>query len=248
MARSLDEIRVLLLQARGTPEMEAQEQTCFLERCQIGRRQLDTINVAKERVSRSILDGYDAFMIGGAGEFSATERYPWTADVFDMLLAAYERGIPTFGSCWGHQMIAVAFGGEVIHDSARAEIGCGFVSLTASGRRDPLFADFPPSFRVNMGHHDRVTRLPEDSVELAYNDSQRFQAFRMKGSPMYGTQFHSELDAERERERLFAYRAYYDEVASDEAFDAVAASLGDTTEADHLLNEFLHKFVLRKES
>ncbi|HEX7070880.1 MAG TPA: type 1 glutamine amidotransferase, partial [Rhodothermales bacterium] len=122
------------------------------------------------------------------------------------------------------------------------------VSLTAEGMADPLFGSFPRSFRVNMGHHDRVARLPGGAVELAFNDSQRNQALRMGDRPMYGTQFHTELDAERYRERLIAYRALYDEVASQEAYDAVIESLRTTTEADHLLHDFLRRFAVEEES
>ena len=243
-----EELRVLLLQARNTPEMERQEQECFLERCRLDEVQLSTVNVVRDRLSPSLLDGHDAFMIGGAGEYSAKDDHPWLPGVFEHLYAAFDQHIPTFGSCWGHQVMARAFGGEVIHDPEKAELGCGNVMLTDAGVLDPLFEEMPSSFRVNMGHHDRVSRLPEEAVELAYNDSQRNQSFRMADRPMYGTQFHTELDARRERERLVAYRAYYNEVASEEDFDAVIRSLGATTEADHLLYNFLRKFAVRVES
>lgn len=246
--RSIADLRVLLLQARNTDEMIRQEQECFLERCRIAPSQLQVRNVTREQIEPSVLAGMDALLIGGAGEYSAMEDHPWMPALFDVLYAAYDLKLPTFGSCWGHQVIARAFGGEVIHDSERAEIGCGTVLLTDAGQVDPLLCDFPPRFRVNMGHHDRVVRLPEGAVELAFSESQPNQAFRMGARPMYGTQFHSELDARRERERLVAYRAYYDEVAADSAFDAVIQSLSETTEADHLLYDFLRKFAVHVES
>lgn len=242
------DLRVLLLQARNTPEMERQEQDCFLERCRIKPFQLVPVNVTRDALSEVSLDEFDALMIGGAGEYSAKDDHPWLPAVFDLLFDAYDRRLPTFGSCWGHQVIARAFGGEVIHDSARAEIGCGTVRLTEAGVADSLLQGFPEVFRVNMGHHDRVARLPDEAVELAYNSSQRHQAFRMGDRPMYGTQFHTELDARRERERLYAYRDYYAEVAEDEAFNAVIESLGETTDADHLLHDFLRKFAVGEES
>ena len=43
----------------------------------------------------------------------------------------------------------------------------------------------------------RHTFAAPDGVELAISDTQPHQAFRMAGKPMYGTQFHSELDARR---------------------------------------------------
>jgi GMP synthase (glutamine-hydrolysing) len=133
-----------------------------------------------------------------------------------------------------------------VHDLAGAELGCFGVELTAVGRADPIFGRLPHTFLTNMGHHDRVTRLPESAVELARNASQPNQALRIRDRPIYGTQFHSELNAERERERLYEYRnEYRTALPSDEHFDHVIASLAETTEADALLSHFIDEFVLQ---
>ncbi|QXD17138.1 type 1 glutamine amidotransferase [Rhodocaloribacter litoris] len=242
-------MRVLLIQARGTADIERQEQECFLERCRLRPEQLVTANVVRDRLHEGLLDGVHAVMIGGAGEFSATQDYPWMDDLLALCRLLRARGFPTFGSCWGHQILARAYGGTVIHDHARAELGCHPVMLTEAGRRDPLFRTFPPAFRANMGHHDRVSVLPEGAVELAYSATQPNQAFRMEDLPIYGTQFHSELDARRERERLIRYRAYYlNEMPDEAAFQHVLDSLAETTEVDHLLHDFLTTFVARPEN
>lgn len=237
-------LRVFLLQARNTSKMERQEQQCFLERCRLRPEQLRSVNVAREPLTKGLLDGADAFLIGGAGEYSATQDYPWTPALFDLVHDAAARGIPTFGSCWGHQILARALGGRVIHDSDRAELGCGAVELTEAGQNDPLFGRFPHRFNANMGHHDRVVALPPNAVELARND-QPNQAFRLTDAPVYGTQFHSELDAERERERLIEYREHYRaDMPDDEAFQRVIDDLADTTEVDHLLYDFLTTYAI----
>jgi len=237
-------IRVLLVQARSTSDMERQEQQCFLERCRILPEQLLTLNCPYDPLTTAPLADVHALMIGGAGEYSAGEDYPWMDDLLDLVREATERKLPTFGSCWGHQIIARALGGEVIHDSARAELGCLEVELTEAGAKDDLFQRFPARFKANMGHHDRVTRLPPTAIELARND-QPNQAFRLADAPVYGTQFHSELDAQREKERLIAYREYYREDLPDEkAFADVIANLAETTEVDLLLYDFLTTFAL----
>jgi GMP synthase (glutamine-hydrolysing) len=178
-------------------------------------------------------------------KYSATEDYPWMENALALIREAAGRSLPTFGSCWGHQMIARALGGTVVHDPGRAEFGCREVVLTDAGRRDRLFRDFPARFLANMGHHDRVTALPEGGIELADNDVQPFEAFRIAGKPIYGTQFHSELDARRERERLHRYRGHYSDTIPDEAaFQAILDNLAETSEVDHLLHDFLLKFVV----
>jgi hypothetical protein len=74
----------------------------------------------------------------------------------------------------------------VIHDVDRAEMGCHHVELTEAGQEDELFKDFPTSFMANMGHHDRVSVLPENGIELAFNQTQPNEAFRIRNKPIYG--------------------------------------------------------------
>ncbi len=239
-------VHALLVQCRSAPRMETQERSCFLERARLRPDQLHTINVARgDEPSSMHLDEVDALLIGGAGKYSATQRYPWTEPLDDLVRRAVDRRLPILGSCWGHQIIARALGGRVIHDPDRSELGCGWVGLTDAGDKDPLFCRFPDRFRANMGHHDRVVELPPGTTELARND-QPNQAFRLDGAPVYGTQFHSELDAKRERERILVYREYYRSALPDEeTVQRVLDTLADTTEVDNLLYDFLMTFVAR---
>ena len=225
--------------------MEIQEQECFVERTRLEWSQVVSLNVAHSDLSELSLNEYDVLLIGGAGEYSATADYPWMNDLLKLIQTAYDNKFPTFGSCWGHQVIARALGGTVIHDPGLSEMGCLPISLTEAGEVDRLFTDFPASFLANMGHHDRVTELPKDAVQLAVSDTQPNEAFRMLDAPMYGTQFHSELDAHRERERLIRYRPLYKSaLPTEEVYQKVMSSLAETTEVDHLMHDFLLKFVV----
>jgi GMP synthase (glutamine-hydrolysing) len=245
VTKTVDSIRIALVQARTAPDMIVQEHECFLERLHLHHDQIVGINITNTAVSVDICKEVDAVFIGGAGEFSATENYHWIQSLLKFVRELSDLSFPLFGSCWGHQIIARALGGEVIYDPERAEMGCHHVFLTDEGKQDRLFQDFPASFLANMGHHDRVTKLPPDGIELADNKTQPFQAFRIAGKPIYGTQFHSELDAHRERERLIRYRPYYlKELPDEDQFKAVMANLAETTDVDHLMRDFLRKFVL----
>jgi len=226
--------------------MEQQEQTCFLERARLRPDQLHVVNVARGDDPSSVaLDGVDALLIGGAGKYSATQTYPWTDGLHALVRRAADRSLPTLGSCWGHQVMARALGGRVIHDPDHSELGCGWVELTEAGAADPLFSRFPARFQANMGHHDRVAELPPGTTALARND-QPYQAFRLDDAPIYGTQFHSELDAERERERILEYREYYRSALPDaKTVQRVLDTLADTTAVDNLLYDFLMTFAVR---
>ena len=246
MANSEKNVRILLIQARDEPEILLQEQSCFLERCHIEKEQLvplNVLNVTNSQIKSIQLEEYNALMIGGSGAYSATNDYPWMDALLGLVRQANARSFPTFGSCWGHQIIARALGGTVIYDAEHTEMGCHTIQLNSKGQQDVLFRDFPHQFKANMGHHDRVIKLPPEGIDLAFSKIQPHQAFRIKDKPIYGTQFHSELNAERERERLIAYRPYYTEVDTEEMFQEILDGLAETTEVDGLLQKFLEIFV-----
>jgi GMP synthase (glutamine-hydrolysing) len=245
MAPSYDQLRVRLVQVRERPAVMREEQETFVERCALRPDQLVVTNALADQLDGALLDGVDAVMIGGAGAYSVTHTYPWTAALVGVVQACYDRRLPLFGSCWGHQFVARALGGTVVRDVVRSEMGTHTVELTEAGRADALFADFPPRFPTQMGHQDRVSTLPPEAVELARSAVAPHQAFRISDRPIYGTQFHSELNVERMQERITAYRAHYTEVLhSEAAFDATLAALRETPEVDGLLSAFLRRFAV----
>jgi len=243
----VESLRLVLVQARQFPKMVEQEQVCFAERCRVPRDCFDVINVVRgDRPTTEHLEAADAVLIGGAGAYSAIDDYEWMPSLLDFVRRTVDRGTPLFGSCWGHQIIARALGGRVIYDPDHAELGCHWVEQTDAGRSDLLFHRFPRRFRTNMGHHDRVAELPPGATELARNEI-RYQAFRLDDRPVYGTQFHSELDARRERERILVYREEYrDALPDEETVQRVLNNLADTTEVDPLLYDFLTTYVGRR--
>ena len=54
-----------------------------------------------------------------------------------------ERGIPTLGICYGHQLLAHALGGEVGDNPNGREFGTVTVELTAEAADDPLLGGLP---------------------------------------------------------------------------------------------------------
>jgi GMP synthase (glutamine-hydrolysing) len=236
--------RVLLLQIRSHRQAERQEQLCFLERCGLDEDQLDFWNlVDRPELGWADLEPYDALLIGGAGSHSVTRHYPFTAPLTEATLRWIDAGRPLFGSCWGHQFLAQALGGSVVTDTPRGEIGTFEVELTERGAADPLFGGFPPRFAVQLGHHDRVAVAPDGVEELAYSEVCRFQALRVTGKPVYGSQFHSEMNVGHMRERLRMYRDAY--LPAQQAEDEIDRILRPTPWADTLLGRFLDLFVSR---
>lgn len=220
-----------------------QERQCFIDRCRLPEEAFRYINLVDEpRLRYSDLRDADAVIIGGSGSFSVTSEHSFTPWLRDVVLEVFERRRPLFGSCWGHQFMALAGGGEVKTDKERAEIGSFEIRLNEQGMAEPLFEGFPPIFMAQLGHNDRVTRLGEGWVELASSERCANQVIRLKDAPIFSTQFHPELDESTLRDRLAVYVQEY--LPEPESRERLLSSLQPSPEAEQVLERFLRLYVL----
>ena len=244
MTPARNNLRIVLLQIREHRESLMQERHAFVERCRADVDRFTFINLVDQpKLTWHDVDSADAVLIGGAGGFSTTEEHPfspWVREVFHRLV---EEDRPVFGSCWGHQFMALTAGGEVIVDRDNSEVGTFEVSLTPDGRNDPLFEGFPATFFVQLGHKDRVSRLAGDWAELAASELCPNQVIRLDGKPVYGTQFHSEMNENHLRERLQVYLQEY--VPDPEEYKHLLARLQPSPDADRILDRFLSLYAER---
>jgi len=121
----------------------------------------------------------------------------------------YEYGIPSYGSCWGIQMAAVAAGGEVQKSPKGREWGIGRnIQRTTAGKTAPLLYGKPDQYDGFVMHLDEVTRVPEGGVILAFNDHCQVQTLqvRHKKGTFWATQYHPEYNL-LEMAKLIAARA-----------------------------------------
>lgn len=125
------------------------------------------------------------------------DRDPWMDRLQRFARKRVDAKRPILGVCFGHQLLADALGGCVERLPTSAA-GYERVSLTASGRTHPLFAEIPASFHTFLWHVDHVTRVPDGAAVLARADD-TIQAFAMPDSPTVGIQFHPEVTPQMAR-------------------------------------------------
>jgi GMP synthase (glutamine-hydrolysing) len=97
------------------------------------------------------------------------------------------------GICLGSQLLARAYGGENILDTAK-EFGWTPLDVTPEGAADPLFQGLGPRFESFEWHVDTFS-LPENAVRLVSGPAVANQCFRI-GRAAYGMQFHFEASVE----------------------------------------------------
>jgi GMP synthase (glutamine-hydrolysing) len=108
-------------------------------------------------------------------------------------------GLPVLGLCYGHQLLAHMHGGEV-RRGERREYG---VTEVAVDHAVGILEGMNPIERVWMSHGDTVFRVPDDFEILAHTEISPVAAYRHRGRPIYGLQWHPEVvHTERGREIL----------------------------------------------
>lgn len=165
-----------------------------------------------------------------------TDRHGWSEETAAWLREAHAAGVPLFGVCYGHQLMAHAFGGTVDYLAGGPEVGTFSVALTRAGQADPLFSRLPSPFRANLSHSQSVVALPPGATVLAYSDRDPHQALRY-GPRAVSVQFHPEFSAEATAACLEHYAAERPNEAA--TFHSLLESVEDTPEATALLRYFL---------
>lgn len=161
-----------------------------------------------------------------------TDDVPWIHATRQWIVGAGKAGLPMVGICFGHQIMAQAFGGEAGNHLKGPEIGTVSISLTEAAAEDPLFSTLSETFSGHATHTQCALTLPPDGVLLARNDYEPHQAFRY-GDHVWGIQFHPEFDEEAMR---FYARMQEDKLAD---LDAVLANVEATPESSSLLPKFV---------
>jgi GMP synthase (glutamine-hydrolysing) len=177
-----------------------------------------------------------AFVITGSSA-NVPDREPWMLRTEAWLREVVGSGVPTFGICFGHQILAQALGGEVRRNPRGREIGTLQIAKVA---HDPILEGVPERFEANVTHVDTVARLPAGAEVLARSSLEDHHAIRFARA-CYGVQFHPEIDGFVMREYLVARR----DVLEGEGFavDRMMAEVGEGEPGRRALRNFVRLFL-----
>ena len=173
------------------------------------------------------LDDHDALLVlGGAMGANDDATHAWLGRTKELVREAAAQAIPTLGICLGHQLVAVALGGEAGRNPRGQQLGLLPVGWTDAAGRDDLTSSLVGTgFGVHW-NDDIVLRSPDGTVTLARTPEGELQVARFSPT-VWGVQLHPEVD-----ERILATwaqddRDRYDEGVLEEVLHLVALSRSD---------------------
>lgn len=140
-------------------------------------------------------DGFTHIILTGS-EASIVERATWVSQEAELVKLAFNRGLALLGSCYGHQLLALALLGEDhVRRCPQPEIG--WIKIKAS-KPHPLFGELKEFFSFSI-HFDEVVALEPPFYSLAETEICPVQAMEMRGERVWGIQFHPEINQEEAR-------------------------------------------------
>ena len=150
------------------------------------------------------LDAYDALLVmGGSMDVWQTQSYPWLLKETETIRHWVQTlNKPFLGFCLGHQLLAVALGGEV-GPSKDAEIGLMEVALSESGQSSHFFAACPKNIPCLQWHFAEVSQLPAGATVLASSPRCKVNAMSwgLRGfEKAFSVQFHVEISKDTVRQ------------------------------------------------
>lgn len=139
------------------------------------------------RADGIVLSG-GALSLEGTAELGAVGRWIDTSPV------------PVLGICVGHHFLGRHYGGTV---GKASEPEFGRVDVVVDRPDHPLFAGIPERFKAWASHNDEVSVLPAGWLQLAHSATCTVEAMAHPSRPVFGVQFHPEVEHTEHGRQLF---------------------------------------------
>lgn len=174
-------------------------------------------------------------MILTGSEASILQREKWAEEEIALVKEAAERGVALLGSCYGHQIMAVALAGpQHVRRCPDPEIGWIQISINQA---DDFLGDERTAYSFSS-HLDEVIDPPSEFLVFASSNLCQVQAFRIKNRPIWGLQIHPEINIS-EAKWYLERRVERQHEPADLFQDALASQPRDSGLIRPVLNNFL---------
>lgn len=123
---------------------------------------------------------------------SVHDRLPWQTTLENWLRPHLEKRIPTIGFCYGHQMLAHMFGGQVgfVAEDQKKLSGLRRIKLHAGSIWHEAEGD------VVVSHREMVTVAPKDMLVIAHSPEIDTDGLVHRTLPIFSFQSHPEATQE----------------------------------------------------
>lgn len=142
------------------------------------------------------LRSYDGITWTGSN-LTIHRETPGVRRQLELARAAFDAGVPSFGSCWAVHVAVTAAGGRCEANPRGREFGIARkIILNDAGIAHPMFAGKPIAFDALTSHEDHVVEVGPTTTVLAGNAFSTVQAVhveRGRGS-FWAVQYHPEYD------------------------------------------------------
>ena len=155
------------------------------------------------------LEAYDGIAWTGCS-LTVFDDDPRVKRQIEFCRAAFDAGVPSFGSCWALQIAVVAAGGLCRANPRGRDMGIARkVHLTPAGRAHPMYAGKTGVFDAFISHVDEVTHLPSTAVLLASNQFTHVQAASVThgNGTFWALQYHPEYDLHEMARLIYCRRS-----------------------------------------
>ncbi len=110
------------------------------------------------------LDDVDAIVVGDGPQTLVAGAPDWIEGEMTLLRQAHARQMPIIAFGFGARLLAKALGGEII---AEGDFGWSDITLSATGREDPLYKGWPWTITQLQWQRESIGRLPEGAIAYA---------------------------------------------------------------------------------
>jgi len=191
---------MFLIIQTGEPVTEAVSQfgtfdQWFTEGLGVGSDRTLTVNVYQDQKLPAVESAAEAFsgIILTGSPAMVTDRDPWLVETLNWLEQVFKFNIPTFGVCFGHQMLADVLGGKVDYNPKGRNLGHSECVFTEQASSDPLLkiVSQQASMPTLASHLQHVKELPRSATLLGSCEMDTNHVFRAEDK-LWGLQFHPE--------------------------------------------------------